>query len=458
MKADADADGLATNNARTAQIDTVFRREQINGQRVAAKARLLGLAVVSTYVITIIPLKELPGYLLVVLALAASSALQLWFDRRPDAWRGWPYLLITLDILLIAGALIARNPFAEHAVPLAIYLRGNNEAFLFIILVFSCLGFSPRLVLFTGFMTALIWGSVIFFVASLPGSIPSWTFEDLDRFTDLDEATIYLQPGFLDVTAGVVLILVAAVMGIVLAAVVERSRRLVIRQADAERARANLSRYFAPDVVEALAETDLPLTAPRPAAATVMFADLVGFTRLAERLGPERSIALLRRFHRRMDDAVFAHDGTLDKYLGDGLMATFGTPRATGRDATNALAAARAMLRAIDAWNGKRAEKGAPPIRLSIGLHHGTVVRGDVGGAQRLEFAVIGDPVNVASRLEALTRNHETRLIVSQAWLDAAQAENVLPGPPADLEDIGIVEVRGRNRPIRLWRLVEPST
>ena len=101
-----------------------------------------------------------------------------------------------------------------------------------------------------------------------------------------------------------------------------------------------------------------------------------------------------------MEEAVFAHGGTLDKYLGDGLMATFGTPFASERDALNALDCARAMMDSVARWNETRAARGEPPIRASVGLHYGPAVLGDIG-ANRLEFAVIGNTVNVASRIEA---------------------------------------------------------
>ena len=108
----------------------------------------------------------------------------------------------------------------------------------------------------------------------------------------------------------------------------------------------------------------------------------------------------LREFHARMEQEVFRHKGTLDKYLGDGLMATFGTPFAGNADASNALRCAQAMMAAVDRWNGERQAAGEPPICVSFGLHYGPVVLGDIG-LTCLEFAVIGSTVNAASRLES---------------------------------------------------------
>jgi adenylate cyclase len=186
----------------------------------------------------------------------------------------------------------------------------------------------------------------------------------------------------------------------------------------------------------------------------VLFADIAGFTRVAEREAPERVIALLRGLYTRLEAAVFEHHGTLDKYLGDGIMATFGTPEAGPDDAGNALAAARAMLASIDAWNQGRAAQGEPPVRLSIGIHYGNVVLGDVGSARRLEFAVIGDVVNVASRLEGVSRRLATRLVVSDALVEAVRAAGGRPATAlAGLERAAPETLRGRDAPVALWVL-----
>jgi adenylate cyclase len=111
-----------------------------------------------------------------------------------------------------------------------------------------------------------------------------------------------------------------------LAVIVRRSRRLVERQVEAERARGNLARYFSPNRVQELADADAPLAQTREQPVAVLFVDLVGFTAWSTGATPEAVIRLLRDFHARMVAAVFAHDGTVDKYLGDGLMVTFGTP------------------------------------------------------------------------------------------------------------------------------------
>lgn len=212
-----------------------------------------------------------------------------------------------------------------------------------------------------------------------------------------------------------------------------------------ERARANLARYVSSNLIEDLAAVDEPFGPVRTQEVAVLFVDIVGFTALCEGMAPVAVVAMLRDFHRHMATCVFEHGGTLDKFIGDCVMATFGTPRPSPRDATNALACARAMLVTLERWNGERTASGRIALQAGIGLHFGPVVLGDIGDERRLEFAVLGDTVNIASRLEALTRSLGTSLAASQALVDrviAQSGEQALAG----MSRHAPVAVRGRNR------------
>lgn len=215
-----------------------------------------------------------------------------------------------------------------------------------------------------------------------------------------------------------------------------------------------LARYFSANLVDELSRADAPLATSRRQNCAVLFVDVVGFTRLAAHQRPEEVIAFLRDYHARVERAVFAHGGTLDKYVGDGVMATFGTPHPCPTAASQALACAHAMRRAIADWSGARIAAGSPPVRIGIGLHHGPVVLGDIGGPHRFEFAVVGDTVNVASRLERLTRRLDVDLIASDAFVQAVRAE---PGAEAhgpllaDLAPRPAQTLRGLDTPLDVW-------
>jgi PAS domain S-box-containing protein len=224
---------------------------------------------------------------------------------------------------------------------------------------------------------------------------------------------------------------------------------------DMETKRANLARYFSPNIVDDLMQSGGRLDFARTQIVTVLFVDIIGFTRVSASLSGVRTMALLREYLAIFEEAVFANSGTLDKFLGDGLMATFGTPKTGPDDATNAVRCACLMGEKIVAWNGKRVAAGLQPLRIGIGLHHGEVVLGDIGGERRVEFAVIGDTVNVANRIEAMTRPLDIAILASQEVIDAVRRENH-PELLADFEDFGLHALRGREGTIRLWgRAVE---
>ena len=173
-------------------------------------------------------------------------------------------------------------------------------------------------------------------------------------------------------------------------------------------------------------------------------ASIVGFTRLNERLSPERTFALLRSFQQRSTRVVFQHQGTLDKFLGDGFMATFGALRDEDDAAGRAIACAFELLAEIERWNAKRGARRAERLSIVIGVHFGRVVVGNLGPENRLEFTVVGDVVNVASRLEEATRELACTLVVSDACVRAALRE----GTSYPFQKAVELKLRGRASPL----------
>ena len=240
---------------------------------------------------------------------------------------------------------------------------------------------------------------------------------------------------------------------------IARRKAIDRRRAAAERARTNLARYFSPNLVEMLAERDEPLGAVRRQTVAVLFVDIVGFTRMAEQIPPEAVVTMLRQFHDRMTAQIFTCGGTVEKYIGDAIFAVFGLPNAGPDDPANALRCADLMIAALAQWNRERQHAGEPKLAIGIGLNYGPAVIGDVGSEHSLSFTVIGDTVNTASRLQALTRGFATPLVVGDALVSAVAAA------PADgaaallapLRDQGAQALRGRLEPVRVWIRATPS-
>src|SRR5205085_7377699 len=173
------------------------------------------------------------------------------------------------------------------------------------------------------------------------------------------------------------------------------------RLAREEVARANYGRFLPEYVVkQILKNPDSFKLGGVNQTLTVIFADIRGFTRLSEHAPPERVVHLLNNYFTAMTEIIFAHGGTLDKYIGDGLMALFGAPTATPEDACNAVAAAVDMQREIKDINEELRSEGLSEIAIGIGLHTGVATVGYIGSERRSEYTAIGDTVNLAARLE----------------------------------------------------------
>jgi adenylate cyclase len=217
------------------------------------------------------------------------------------------------------------------------------------------------------------------------------------------------------------------------------------RLAREEVARANYSRFLPEYVVKQMLENpeSFKLGGVNQTI-TVLFADIRGFTRISEHAAPEKIVGLLNRYFSAMTDIIFAHGGTLDKYLGDGLMALFGAPTTTPEDASNALNAAVAMQRRIIGINQELRDEGFPEIGVGIGLHTGEVTVGYIGSERRSEYTAIGDAVNTASRLESNARGGE--ILISEATAKAA-------GRRYKLEKRDPITVKNREQPVILFEV-----
>ena len=232
-------------------------------------------------------------------------------------------------------------------------------------------------------------------------------------------------------------------------------KEAIERRAEAERAQANLARYFPPKLAATLAERDEPFGPPREQPVAVLFADIRGFTALSEQHAPDSVMELLRTFHGRVEEAIFGNGGSVQNYIGDAVLATFGVPEADSVDASNALAAARAMLDSLGAWNRERAARKEPAVGIGIGLHYGPAVLGDVGGERSMAFTIIGDTVNTASRLQDLTRELDTDLVVSGGLVERVRQEARADGEAllSALGPAGEREVRGRSGRVPIFTL-----
>ncbi len=227
---------------------------------------------------------------------------------------------------------------------------------------------------------------------------------------------------------------------------------IVRRAVEGETSRVILQRFLPASLVNADTDAAMEIISrPRSLEVTVLLSDLRDFTAIAEQLTPREVLEFLNLYQGAFARAVRDHGGTVDKFMGDGLLAVFGAPEPLADHAACAIRAARAMLATAEALNAGQSGRGMPRASLGIGIHSGAVIAGCLGSGSRMEFTVIGDTVNIASRLEANTKSLGVPILISEDSI--RQSRNAFPGesPSPTFREVGDVPVRGRGRSIKVY-------
>jgi adenylate cyclase len=179
---------------------------------------------------------------------------------------------------------------------------------------------------------------------------------------------------------------------------------------------------------------------------TVLFSDIRGFTTVTEKGNPEELVAQLNEYFTRMVDVVFRHQGTVDKFVGDMVMALFGAPLDDDGHADHAVGAAREMVRELGELNRKWAVEGRAQLDIGIGINSGEMIAGNIGSSSIMSYTVIGDNVNLGARLESLNKEYGTRIIISDATRTRLREA-------CDIRPLGDVVVKGKTRPVAIFEL-----
>jgi len=215
-----------------------------------------------------------------------------------------------------------------------------------------------------------------------------------------------------------------------------------------KRVRSTMARYMDPVLADQLVRRNEDLLGGKSIETTILFSDVRNFTTVAEELGPSGTVTLLNEYFTLMVDCIQAHGGMLDKFIGDAIMAAFGLPVAHDDDPDRGVKAAIAMIEALFEWNARRAADGRKPIDMGVGINTDLVVAGNIGSPKRMDFTVIGDGVNLASRLESACKTYRARILVSE------HTHRRLRGVYRSRE-IDRVIVKGKTEPVAVFEILD---
>jgi adenylate cyclase len=212
------------------------------------------------------------------------------------------------------------------------------------------------------------------------------------------------------------------------------------------RLRDALGRYVSPEVAARVERNPGDLEGERRQV-SILFTDLRGFTTLSERMAPERMAARLTEYFDAMTSAIFVRRGMVNDFIGDAILAVFGAPLDDAEHARHAILSALAMVETLARLNQRWSSEGLPPLRMGVGIHTGEVFAGNVGRAGKVKYAVVGDTVNLASRVEGLNKDLGTTMLVTEATYRAA-------GLDLEVKDRGPMNVKGREEPVRVYEVI----
>ncbi len=392
-------------------------------ERILAGLRLLALLILAIifWFMGIVESRHAAIVPLSGLALISLAGLVVAHRRLFRPWILWVFATLEVVLLVHCLAMLA----ITTGQPLQLALETPAATVIFVFLTAAAVRHRPLLVLYTGGLFVILWISILL-LAPYAG-MGSW--------------------GSVTHTPALGRLAVVGLTTYALFVGVTRARRTLTASIIEARLRANLSRYFSPQLVDEIAQIGSAARSFQPQKAAILFADLRGFTSLAEGMAADKVADFLNEYRRRIATPIAQHHGTIDKFIGDGLMAIFGVPQPQADDARNAVQAGSAIVAAIESWSAERVAEGLPALEIGVGIHYGDVIAGVLGDEHRLEYTAIGDTVNTAARIERLTADLRTPLLISADVLAAA------PGVERDLRLAALPThlLRGRRQPIQLY-------
>ena len=404
-----------------ARVQEAIRRQQLSAEILIGWVQLsvvVAFAVLYTFSRKTIPADA--AFAPVPWALGFYFAFTL--VRLPAAYRGalprWFLALsVVIDMALLLGLIWSFH--LQYMQPAAFYLKAPTLLYVFIFIALRALRFEPQFVYLAGVTAALGWLALVVFAIT---SDPADDMITRDYIRYMTSASVLLGAEFDKIIS-------ILVVTLILALAIVRARRLLVRSVVESAAVGDLSRFFAPEIsrrITASQERIQPGQGELRQAA-ILQCDIRAFSKLAMERPPGEIMSLLAEYEARMVAVIQHSGGSIDKFLGDGIMATFGAAVKTDSYAADALRAVEGLVRTADAWRQERAAAGERPLEINFAVAFGPVVFGAVGDETRLEFTVIGEPVNLAAKLEKHNKAESVRALTTADCLELARSQGYVP-------------------------------
>jgi len=338
--------------------------------------------------------------------------VRLWFAATDQLSRGILAFSVVAEMAVLMFTIWAYHLQFE-AQP-SLYLKSTALFYVFIIIALRSLRFDPLWVILSGLTAAVGWVALtVYALVTAPGNPITW-----DYVTYM--ASSQIHPGG-EADKVLAIVMVTAILALALA----RGRRFLVQAVAQTQAAADLSRFFDRDVAERITGADMRAAAGHGELrnAAILFIDMRGFTKLSATLAPSDLIGVIGEYQRLLVPVVQSHGGNIDKFMGDGIMASFGAASPSDHYAADALRAVDAILAAAERWRAERAAAGKPAPGVGAAVAAGEVLFGVIGDENRLEYTVIGDAVNLAAKLEKHTKAEAVRALTTRDMLELAQRQ-----------------------------------
>jgi adenylate cyclase len=324
---------------------------------------------------------------------------------------------ILIDMALLYGLIWSFH--LQYMQPASFYLKAPTQQYVYIFIALRALRFEVRYVVLAGLAAALGWLVLICYVL----------FADPHDNMITHSYVEYLTSNSILIGAEDDKIITIAAVTTILAVAIHGARRMMTQAVTGAQAQENLSRFFAPEIAQHISRAGDAISAGDGEAreAAILNLDVRGFTKLASTASPQEVMAVLADYQRRMVPIIQRHGGAIDKFLGDGIMATFGATRPLADYAARAMAALEECMDVAESWSSEQAAAGRPPLTINGALASGRIVAGAVGDATRLEYTVIGDAVNLSAKLEKHNKDQGCRALALKETYDAACAQGYAP-------------------------------